>query len=63
MPHLGTRPEHVHAVRRERGIEGSNTDCLICAVAIRRDLAIFTADGDFTHFARALRLELHQPRY
>jgi predicted nucleic acid-binding protein len=47
---------------RERGIQGSNTDFLICAVASRRDFAVFTTDGDFKHFARALRLELHQPR-
>jgi hypothetical protein len=47
---------------RERGIQGSNTDFLICAVAIRHNLAIFTTDGDFKHFARALRFELHRPR-
>lgn len=47
---------------RERGIQGSNTDFLICAVAIRHDLAIFTTDGDFKHFARALRFALHRVR-
>jgi predicted nucleic acid-binding protein len=47
---------------RERGIQGSNTDFLICAVAIRRDLSIFTTDGDFKHYARVLRFELHYPR-
>ena len=47
---------------RERGIQGSNTDFLICAVAMRRELAIFTSDGDFKLFARALRFVLHQPR-
>ena len=47
---------------RERGIQGSNTDFLICAVATRRDLAIFTTDGDFKHFARVLRFELHPVR-
>jgi predicted nucleic acid-binding protein len=47
---------------RERGIQGSNTDFLICAVATRRDLAIFTTDGDFKRFARVLRFELHQVR-
>ena len=47
---------------RERGIQGSNTDFLICAVAMRRELAIFTTDGDFKQFARALRFQLHQPR-
>jgi len=47
---------------RERGIQGSNTDFLICAAALRRDLAIYTTDGDFKHYARALRIELHKPR-
>ena len=47
---------------RERGIQGSNTDFLICAVANRHDLAIFTTDGDFKHFARALRFALHRVR-
>lgn len=47
---------------REKGIQGSNMDFLICAVAIRRKLAIFTTDGDFKHFARAVRLDLHRVR-
>jgi predicted nucleic acid-binding protein len=47
---------------RERGIQGSNTDFLICAAALRRDHAIFTTDGDFRHFARVLKLQLHKSR-
>jgi predicted nucleic acid-binding protein len=47
---------------RERGIQGSNTDFLICSVATRRDLAIFTTDGDFRHYARVLLFQLHQVR-
>jgi predicted nucleic acid-binding protein len=47
---------------REKGIQGSNTDFLICAVALRRDYSIFTTDGDFRHFARALKLKLHESR-
>jgi predicted nucleic acid-binding protein len=47
---------------RERGIQGSNTDFLICAIAIRRDLAIFTTDRDFEHFAPVLGLALHRSR-
>lgn len=47
---------------RERGIQGSNTDFLICAAARRRDLTIYTTDDDFLHYAKVLRLELHQPR-
>jgi len=44
---------------RSKGIQGSNTDFLICAVAVRHDLAIFTTDGDFRQFARCLPIVLH----
>ena len=47
---------------RSKGIQGSNTDFLICAVAVRRDLAIFTTDGDFPHFAKCLPIALHDVR-
>jgi hypothetical protein len=47
---------------RERGIQGSNTDFLICAVAQRRDFAIYTTDGDFIQYAKVLKLALHTPR-
>jgi predicted nucleic acid-binding protein len=47
---------------RAKGIQGSNTDFLICAVAVRHDLAIFTTDGDFPHFARCLPIVLHETR-
>lgn len=47
---------------RERGIQGSNTDFLICSVAFRRDLAIYTSDKDFVQYAKVLKLELHKPR-
>lgn len=45
---------------RSKGIQGSNTDFLICAVAMRRDLAVFTTDGDFTLFAKVLPIVLHK---
>jgi predicted nucleic acid-binding protein len=44
---------------RERGIQGSNTDSLICATAIRRNLAIYSTDEDFRRYAKVLKLELH----
>jgi predicted nucleic acid-binding protein len=47
---------------RERGIQGANTDFLICAAALRRDLAIFTTDADFQHYARVLKLKMHEQR-
>ncbi len=45
---------------RSKGIQGSNTDFLICAVAVRHDLAIFTTDGDFSLFAKCLPVILHE---
>lgn len=44
---------------RARGVQGSNTDFLICAVAVRGDFAIFTADRDFERFATILPIRLH----
>ncbi len=45
---------------RARGIQGSNTDFLICAVAVRRGMSIFTTDKDFEAFAKFVRISLHQ---
>ena len=47
---------------RARGIQGSNTDFLICAVATRRKYSIFTTDGDFAAFARVIPVRLHVTR-
>lgn len=44
---------------RERGIQGSNTDFLICAAAVRLQMPILTTDGDFKHFAKILPITLH----
>jgi predicted nucleic acid-binding protein len=47
---------------RERGIQGSNTDFLICAAALRRDVAVYTTDRDFLQYAKVLELKLHEAR-
>lgn len=47
---------------RAKGLQGSNTDFLMCAVSLRHDLAILTTDKDFDGFARVLGFELHAPR-
>ncbi len=47
---------------RSKGVQGSNTDFLICAVAVRRQLAIFTTDKDFGLFAKRLPIMLHETR-
>jgi len=48
---------------REKGIQGSNTDFLICALAARYRMTIFTADKDFLHLEKLLPISLHKPRF
>ena len=43
---------------RAKGVQGSNTDFLLCSVAFRRDLPLFTIDTDFVLFAEHLPLRL-----
>ena len=45
---------------RSKGIQGSNTDFLICAVAVRHDFAVFTTDEDFSRFTRCVPIVLHE---
>lgn len=47
-------------VCRAKGIQGSNTDFLICAVAVQHQLAIFTTDKDFAHYVKHLPIVLHR---
>jgi predicted nucleic acid-binding protein len=47
---------------RARGIQGSNTDFLLCAIALRLGVPLFTTDRDFDHFAKVLRVHRHAPR-
>jgi predicted nucleic acid-binding protein len=44
---------------RSRGIQGSSIDYLICAVASRHELAIFTTDRDFAGYAKLLPIRLY----
>ena len=50
--------EHFNSCRA-KGIQGSNTDFLICAAAERRGLPILTTDADFVRFGRHLPIQLH----
>jgi predicted nucleic acid-binding protein len=47
---------------RTKGVQGSNTDFLICAVAVRRKVSIYTSDKDFALFAKHLPIVLHETR-
>lgn len=44
---------------RGKGVQGSMTDFLICAVAVRHQLEIFTTDGDFRHYQKLLPIALY----
>ncbi|MBC6452454.1 MAG: PIN domain-containing protein [Hormoscilla sp. SP5CHS1] len=44
---------------RRNGIQGSNTDFLICAVAHNRGYSIFTMDKDFENFQSYIPVTLH----
>lgn len=44
---------------RQKGIQGSNADFLICAIAVHHRLAIFTTDKDFILYATHLPILLH----
>lgn len=45
---------------RAAGVQGSNTDFLICAVAVRSECAVFTTDKDFERFAKHIPLTLYE---
>ena len=43
---------------RSKGIQGSHTDFLICAVSIRAKFQIYTTDNDFKHYSKHLPISL-----
>jgi predicted nucleic acid-binding protein len=51
-----------HDLCRSKGVQGSNTDFLICATAARHKIPIFTTDAAFTLFQQHLPILLHRPR-
>ena len=48
--------------RKKHGIQGSNTDYLICSIAVRNNFGIFTTDDDFKNYAKYLPIILHKIR-
>lgn len=46
---------------RTNGVQGSNTDFLICAASIHHQLRIFSTDGDFLMYQRWLPIQLYSP--
>jgi predicted nucleic acid-binding protein len=44
---------------RCKGVQSSHTDFLICAVAIRLKMQIYTSDKDFSHYFKHLPISLY----
>jgi len=53
---------HYYNVCRRHGVQGTGTDLLICAAAVRHELRIFTTDTDFDSYACHLPVRRHRPR-
>ena len=47
---------------RSKGVAVSIVDILLCAITMKRQWAIFTADPDFSSYAKVLPLRIHTPR-
>jgi predicted nucleic acid-binding protein len=45
---------------RAKGLQGSNTDFLLCAVSARHGIPLLTTDADFTRYAQVVPVALHQ---
>lgn len=48
----------LHNICKKNGVQGSNTDFLICAISIHHQLSIFTTDNDFSYFANHIPITL-----
>lgn len=44
---------------RAKGVQGSNTDFLLCAVSWRHRMPLMTTDDDFTRYAKVIPVALH----
>ena len=47
---------------RKKGVQGSNTDFLLCAISERNDMPVFTTDKDFEVFQRHIPVKIYKPR-
>lgn len=45
---------------RKKGVQGSHIDFLICAVAKRIDVPIFTTDKDFLNYQKTISIKLFE---
>ena len=64
FPDLPIRTEHYEQAARffndcrNKGVQGSHVDFLICSVAATEKVPVFTTDRDFTRYAKHLGIQL-----
>ena len=49
-------------INRQKGIQGSNTDFLVCAVSYRYQMPIFTIDDNFKLYMTNVPITLYSPK-
>ena len=49
-------------IARKNGIQGSNTDFLLCGISTRNRMPIFSIDKDFVNFQSVIPFELYNIR-
>jgi len=59
LPRDYDRAAAMFNICRTKGLTATAIDLLICAVASRAKVAIFTTDADFDHYAQHLEVHLH----
>ena len=55
------RAAEFYNICRKSGVQGSQIDFLICAVAVGMGIPIFTGDKDFFLYAKHLPISVHRP--
>ncbi len=63
VPEDYERAAEMFNINRRQGIQGSNTDFLICAISERYEMPLLTTDEDFKLFQKYITLKLHEPRF
>ena len=56
------RAAEIYNINRSNGIQGSNTDFLICAVSERYNIPIFTLDKDFNLYQKHTKIQLYSSK-
>jgi predicted nucleic acid-binding protein len=51
----------IYNQNHRNGVQGSNTDFLICAISLAYKMPIFTVDKDFALFKKHIPIKLHIP--